>query len=343
MATNPPTRCWRCGTPAQSRAALYSIYGNVDDGSGTSSDRVYNAGLMQGDIFLLSGDDLYDGRGGTVLGTVFGGQGDDLYIIDDSGTLLVEFAAEGTDEVQSEASYALGDNFETLTLLGADDINGTGNSEANTLTGNAGANILFGGLGDDTLDGGDGNDLLDGGNNNDSLDGGYGDDMLLGRANNDLLLGNNGDDTLNGGTGNDTLRGGNDDDVLAGGRNNDRLFGGNGDDLIVGGAGTDTMYGEADRDVFVFRQADDSPASAAADRIMDFELGIDRIKLADFGLDASTLSFGGGFVGGGTPSARVFFNGTDTRLLVDDDGDGVTDMHVTVVGVNGLDLGDFIL
>ncbi|MCP5073050.1 MAG: hypothetical protein GY947_07125, partial [Rhodobacteraceae bacterium] len=57
---------------------LYSFFGNYDDGSGTSSDRVYNAGLMQGDITLLSGDDIYKGRLGFVSGDIVGDDGDDI-------------------------------------------------------------------------------------------------------------------------------------------------------------------------------------------------------------------------------------------------------------------------
>lgn len=68
---------------------------------------------------------------------------------------------------------------ENLELLGSEDLAGSGNGLANTLTGNAGNNALDGGAGDDTLYGGDGNDTLDGGTGSDTLFGGLGDDLFL--------------------------------------------------------------------------------------------------------------------------------------------------------------------
>ena len=58
---------------------------------------------------------------------------------------------------------------------------------------------------DDTLVGGAGNDTLVGGAGNDLLQGGTGDDLLIGGAGNDTLVGGPGHDTLRGGDGDDTL------------------------------------------------------------------------------------------------------------------------------------------
>ncbi|MDZ8034868.1 trypsin-like serine protease [Nostoc sp. DedSLP04] len=65
--------------------------------------------------------------------------------------------------VSSTVSSPLSANEENLTLTGADDINGTGNTSNNNLNGGNGNDILIGGSGNDTFVGGLGNDTLTGG------------------------------------------------------------------------------------------------------------------------------------------------------------------------------------
>ena len=57
-------------------------------------------------------------------------------------------------------------------FIGFSNINGTGNTLANTITGNSGNNTLNGGDADDVLIGNAGNDTLNGGNGNDNMSGG---------------------------------------------------------------------------------------------------------------------------------------------------------------------------
>ncbi len=284
---------------------LASFFGNNDDGSGLSSDRVYNAGVMQGDVELRGGDDLYDGRGGTLTGSVLGGAGNDLYIIDQAGISLVELAEGGTDEVQSEVDFALGDNFETLTLIGAQDINATGNGTGNTITGNAGNNTLRGKAGGDSLSGGDGEDVI------------------------------------RGGKGTDTLSGGDGDDTLRGGRSNDTLNGGNDNDILLGGLGSDTLTGGTGADLFVFNRKNDS-TNTGNDVITDFSLGEDLVDLS--GLPgALTLIGSSGFSGTAGEVRVVTTGGSNNVIRVDLDGDGSGDMKILVQGVTGLGEDDFIL
>ncbi|RDI49528.1 calcium-binding protein, partial [Microvirga subterranea] len=128
---------------------------------------------------------------------MWGGRGNDTYDVDDRADRVYEGRNQGTDTVKASVSYSLaGTHVEKLTLTGAADLNGTGNSLANTLTGNGGHNRLNGGAGDDLLKGGAGNDTLQGGSGQDRLLGGAGDDLLKGGAGNDRLTGGTGQDTF---------------------------------------------------------------------------------------------------------------------------------------------------
>ncbi|WBL80335.1 Ig-like domain-containing protein [Bradyrhizobium xenonodulans] len=105
-----------------------------------------------------TGNDLLGGAGGADAMT--GGLGDDTYIVTDPGAKVIEGYGGGVDTVMSSVSYALSDYVENLTLTGSAAINGTGNSEANSIIGNDAANIITGGLGNDILTGGGGADTF---------------------------------------------------------------------------------------------------------------------------------------------------------------------------------------
>jgi Ca2+-binding RTX toxin-like protein len=132
-----------------------------------------------------AGNNLLNGGDGN--DTMAGGTGDDIYVVAAAGDSTIENAGQGTDTVRSSINWTLAANVERLELQGSGNINGTGNTLANTLVGNAGNN---------SLSGGDGNDYIVGGAGNDTLTGGAGNDRLIGGA---------GRDSLNGGAGNDTF------------------------------------------------------------------------------------------------------------------------------------------
>jgi Ca2+-binding RTX toxin-like protein len=94
-------------------------------------------------------------------------------------------------------------------------------------------------------------------------------DRMEGLAGIDELFGRGGDDVLLGGVGNDEL---------FGGEGNDQLDGGEGDDFVDGRGGDDVLTGGPGRDFFAFYAADDN----GADRITDFERGIDTLMLGRF-------------------------------------------------------------
>ncbi|KIT14760.1 calcium-binding protein [Jannaschia aquimarina] len=101
-----------------------------------------------------------------------------------------------------------------------------------------------------------------------SIKAGLGNDTIRGGSFDDILSGASGRDTIFAGAGNDGLYGGNGEDVL---------YGGHGDDLIIGAAQGDIMTGGAGADTFLIREEDFGPI---ADRITDFELGVDLIHVA---------------------------------------------------------------
>lgn len=98
------------------------------------------------------GDNILNGRAGR--DTMTGGSGDDTYYVDNPFDVVIETqgAAQGNDTIYSSISYSLFSTFvETLALTGGDDIDATGNAQANRLIGNAGDNVLTGRGGADTF------------------------------------------------------------------------------------------------------------------------------------------------------------------------------------------------
>ena len=119
-----------------------------------------------------------------------------------------------------------------------------------------------------------------GGGNEDKLSGAWGRDIIRGNGGGDKLYGKSGKDKLYGGSGSDTLDGGNGSDKLIGGAGIDFLCGGKGSDLMTGGDGSD---------FFVFKSRDlvefDTARQNKVDRITDFTLGEDKIRLDLNGVD----------------------------------------------------------
>ncbi|MCP5071886.1 MAG: calcium-binding protein [Rhodobacteraceae bacterium] len=137
-----------------------------------SGDRVLNSGLMQGNIVLNEGNDIYHGKFGTISGIVFGGAGEDNLK-----------GGAGDDEFDG------GDDNDLL-------VGRAGNDE---LTGGVGNDTILGNDGDDTLFGGSQSDVINGGRGNDEITTGGGDDVIVFKrsAGNDTLTDfNNGRDVI---------------------------------------------------------------------------------------------------------------------------------------------------
>ncbi len=164
--------------------AAVTMLGSAQDDTliGGSGSDALNGGtgndVLGGDF----GNDYLDGGLGD--DQMEGGLGDDYYLVDSPNDLVIEFADQGFDTVQSSISYTLGNHLEALILTGQA-ANGGGNALDNQITGNDGRNQLRGEAG---------NDLLNGSDNRDRLVGGAGNDRLVGGAGQDVLAGNQGKD-----------------------------------------------------------------------------------------------------------------------------------------------------
>jgi len=204
--------------------------------------------------------------GGAGADVMTGSYEDTTYVVDNAGDVVRELNTLGFDTVETNLSYALGDNLEGLVLTGSSAVSGTGNALANRMDGsaNAGSNVLRGGLGDDTYVLGLGDTAVEAAGegfdtvivkaapvagtafhladhaNVESLDISLGNGFSAdGTARADVLVYESYYDTTNsmaGGSlfglaGDDSLTGGGGADVLDGGTGVDRMDGGTGNDL----------------------------------------------------------------------------------------------------------------
>jgi Ca2+-binding RTX toxin-like protein len=245
-----------------------------------------------------------------------------------------------------------------------------------TLSGGGGDDFLYGGDGHDTLSGGTGADTMEGGDGYDVylVDNagdivtelpGEGIDMVYVSLSAYTLpdevenlyfngqgafagTGNGLDNVINGSSGADILDGGGGNDELRGGSGADILLGGDGNDLLVGGSGADVLVGGAGADIFLF-SGYVTGLGVGADRITDFTQGEDLIDLSPIDADLWTggnqaFTFIAGAAFSGTAGELRFgFDGTDTWLQGDTDGDGFADFEIVLSGPLVPLAGDFFL
>ncbi|NJL47903.1 MAG: alkaline phosphatase [Leptolyngbyaceae cyanobacterium SM2_5_2] len=123
----------------------------------------------------------------------------------------------------------------------------------------------------------------------------------------DYQDGTNEADELTGGDNNDVIVAFGGNDTVTGGLGHDILFGGEGDDLLRGGIGNDEISGSRGADTVVLA------AGEGNDTVVDFEVGVDFIGLAD-GLTFGQLTLSGETIQLGTETLATLV-GVDTTTL----------------------------
>jgi trimeric autotransporter adhesin len=203
----------------------------------------------------LNGTPLVDSLNGAAGADVMsGGAGNDFYFVD-GGDAVIENAGQGTDTVFATTHFTLPANVETLSLQGAADLQGYGNTLANTITGNSGSNLIDGGGGADAMNGGAGNDTYFVDNTGDSVmeSAGQGNDAVFASVNYGLTANV---ETL-------VLQGGADLQGFGNGLVNS-VFGNSGNNLIDGGGSADAMAGGIGNDTYFVDNAGDAVIENAA-------------------------------------------------------------------------------
>lgn len=271
------------------------------EGTG-GAQRILNRGVIDGDVSLNGGDDLYVGlRTGRVTGeidlgadddTAYGSNAADRFDGGDGADTI--FGRGGDDVIRDMAGGVMaygGVGEDTIIVAGGGTARGQAGNDTlvsgatgDTLFGDGGRDVMRGNAGNDVMYGGSGNDRMFGGVGFNSMYGDSGEDLIVGGGDTDFAYGGAHADEIRGGGGNDFVYGEGGNDRLLGHAGNDQLHGGDNNDLLIGGPGSDTLLGEdgndrmrggADLDQFFYFIADQG-----TDRILDFQDGIDKITIS---------------------------------------------------------------
>jgi Ca2+-binding RTX toxin-like protein len=343
---------------------------------GNGSTNVIDGGPGADTMVGRAGSDIYyvDDAGDVV--TELGGGGSDEIRVRLLTSFTLPANVEKLTNTHNYLFYGTGNGLANVLNGGTTVDYLYGGAGHDTLNGGAGDDLLYGEGDHDVLNGGPGSDYLAGGLGNDTyllgdaLDtvselGGEGTDLVstalaaytLTSHVDNLTYSGSGDfhgvgngimNTLTGQNGHDTLEGMGGADTLYGGAGDDLLDGGDGDDLLLGGSGTDVLASGDGGDMYRFADGD-TGTGAQADRIADFAWWYDKIDLRGIDADLGTAGdqafafIGTSAFSGVAGQLRYAFDGTDTWLQGDRDGDGAADVEIVFTGNVALVSTDFYL
>jgi Ca2+-binding RTX toxin-like protein len=312
------------GTQGTTGGTIFGYAGNDNLNGGAGAERI--EGGFGNDILTGNGGaDLIYGDGGDdrIIADVFdavlaGGAGTDTLVFSGSGAMAASLGSFEALELVSGANLTLTDTQLTQGFTPTAAIGGTG-----TLTVNMGAPGVFFAK------------FLNVANTVTMV--------VNGTSGNDIFRLANAANTLDGGDGLDQIKGGNLADIINGGLGADKINGEGGADILSGGAGAD---------VFKYGAATDSGIwDWTADRITDFEIGLDKLNFAridarpELAGDQAFRFVGSGSFSGGAGCIRYRNSGSDLRVEVDIDGDNMADMVIILENRAGgtLTAADFVL
>ncbi|QLE55646.1 pre-peptidase C-terminal domain-containing protein [Nostoc sp. TCL26-01] len=237
-----------------------------------------------------------------------------------------------SDTLTATTTTVLPNNVENLTLLGTDNINGTGNTGNNIITGNSGNNRLNGGAGVDTLIGGAGDDIYEVDTTTDTLTeaANGGTDTVESSVSFNLSTIANIENLTLTGTANINGTGNSENNVITGNSGNNQLNGGAGVDTLIGGNGNDT-YIIDNSDIIT------ETVSGGVDTIQaDFNFNLTTVA----NIENLTLTGTGNINGTGTSGNNVITGNSGNNQLDGGDGDDTLNGGAGVdilIGGNGND------
>ena len=317
------------GTPVPADLGTFDVTVTATDADGLSVSDTFTvtvAPTADMNIVGTDGDDVLTGRsgndridGGLGADTMTGALGDDTYVVDNAADQAIENAGGGVDTIESSIGFTLPLYVENLTLTGSADLDGTGNTQRNTITGTSGANVLDGDGGIDTMIGVAGDDTYIVNNANDVVVENAGEGVDTVRSSATYVLSDNVENLVLTGTGGIRGTGNALANVIVGNSGGNTLDGGAGADTLTGGAGNDTYVVDDAGDALTENVSEGTDTVRAA---VSWTLGDNFENLALLGPDALTATgnaMNNTITGNAAASVLAGGGGNDT-YVVDYDG-----------------------